>query len=270
MSLSPFQLQAFRKDLHFRSPEPKSPHGDQLPPADQKEVSRYKYEDGAAYWLDHYEDKIGYALTEVEAQLKHAQERKREQDFDLKLFGGIFIGIFALLPILLAMPMSGVLPLMILGGVLVIIEIFAIAIVIPVCIYKIINSIVSKLVNDKDSVIGGWLVQRYNVPRLTGEIQACQIYVGRYKEHLANIASWREMLENGSFDMDVEEIKNRMEKVNLDPQIETASKNHYRLKRLINRITIAVAIVIFAILIALLVKGYVAYYNWFLSFWESV
>lgn len=245
-------------------------HGEQLSPAEEKEKTVYKYDDNAAYWLDHYEDKIGYALAEVEAQLKHAQKRKGEQDFELKLFGGIFIGIFALLPILLAMPMSGVLPLMIIGGILIIVEILAIAIVIPVCIYKIINGVVGKLVNDKDSVIGGWLVQRYNVPRLTGEIQACQIYVGRYKEHLANIASWREMLEEGSFDMDAEEIKNRMEKVNLDPQIEAASKNHYRLKRLINRITIAVAIVIFAILITLVVKGYVAYYNWFLSFWESV
>jgi hypothetical protein len=159
---------------------------------------------------------------------------------------------------------------MIIGGVLVILEILAIALVIPFCIYKIINSMVSKLVNDKDSVIGNWLVQRYNVPRLTGEIQACQIYVGRYKEHLANIVSWRKMLEEGSFDMDVAEIKNRLEKVNLDPQIEAATKNHYRLKRLTNRITIVVAAVIFTIIIALVFKGYLAYYHWFLSFWESV
>ena len=245
-------------------------HNEKLPPADQKEVSRFKYEDGAAYWLDYYEDKIGFALTEVEAQLKHAQKRKEEQDFELKLFGGIFLGIFGFLPICLAMPMSGVLPFVIIGGVLVSVEILAIAIVIPVCIYKIINSVVSKLVNDKDSQIGNWLVQRYHVPRLTGEIQACQIYVGRYKEHLANIASWKEMLEQGSFDMDVEEIKNRMEKVNLDLQIEAATKNHYGLKKLINRITIVTAAVIFAIIFALIVKGYMAYYHWFLSFWESV
>ncbi len=245
-------------------------HGENLPPADEKEKTVYKYDDKVVYWLDYYEDKIGYALSEVEAQLKYAQERKRELDFELKLFGGIFLGVFGLLPIILALPMTGVFPLMVLGGVLVIIEIFAIAIVIPVCIYKLINCIVRKLVNDKDSALGNWLVQRYNIPRLTGEIQACQIYVGRYKEHLTNIASWKEMLEQGSFDMDVEEIKNRMEKVNLDPQIEAATKNHYRLKRLINRITIAVAVVLFAVIIALVLKGYAAYYNWFLSFWESV
>jgi len=245
-------------------------HGEQLPPADPKEVSRYKYEDGAAYWLDYYEDKIGYAMTEVEMQLKNAQKRKSEMDFELKLFGGIILGIFGFLPICLALPMTGVFPLMIIGGVLVIVEILAIALVIPFCIYKIINSMVGKLVNDKDSEIGNWIIQRYNVPRLTGEIQACQIYVGRYKENLANIASWRKMLEENSFDMDVEEIKNRLEKVNLDPQIEAATKNHYRLKKLINRITIVIAAVIFAIIIMVVLKGYFAYYHWFLSFWESV
>ncbi|MBQ8528029.1 MAG: hypothetical protein IJ429_06100 [Lachnospiraceae bacterium] len=245
-------------------------HKEQLPPADPKETVRYQYDDNAAYWINYYEDKIGYALAEVEAHLKHAQERKKEQDFELKLYGGIFLGIFGFLPISLALPMSRVLPFVILGGVLVIIELFAIFTVIPVCIYKLINCLVSKLVNDKDSAIGNWLVQRYNVPRLTGEIQACQIYVGRYKGHLTNIASWREMLEQGSFDMDIEEIKSRMEKVNLDPQIETASKNHYRLKRLINRITIVTATVIFTIILCLIVKGYMSYYNWFLSFWKSV
>ena len=245
-------------------------HKEQLPPADEKEAVRYQYDNNVEYWLNHYEDEIGFALVEVEAQLKHAQERKNEQDFELKLYGGVFLGIFGLLPICLAFPMTGVLPLMIIGGVLVVIEILAIAIVIPICIYKIINSVVSKLVNDKDSEIGNWLVELYHVPRLTGEIQACQVYVGRYKAHLANIGSWREMLEQGSFDMDVEEIKNRMEKVNLDPKIEAATKSHYRLKRLINRITIAVAALIFSILICLVVKGYIAYYNWFLSFWQNV
>ena len=245
-------------------------HGDQLPPADEKEKTAYKYDDKVSYWLDYYEGKIGYALAEVEAQLKYAQERKTELDFEMKLFGGIFLGVFGLLPIILALPMTGILPLMIIGGVLVIVEILAIAIVIPVCIYKLINCIVRKLVNDKDSEIGNWLVQRYNVPRLTGEIQACQIYVGRYKEHLANIASWRKMHEQGSLDIDDTEIKNRMEKVDLNPKIEAATKNHYRLKRLINRITIAVAAVIFAIIIMLVLKGYFAYYHWFLSFWESV
>lgn len=244
-------------------------HGQQLPPAEEKKEARYQYEGSAAYWLDYYADRIGFALTEMEAQLKHAQKRKEEQEFELKLFVGIFLGIFGFLPICLAMPMSGVLLFVILGGVLVSVEILAIALVVPVCIYKIINGIVSKLVNDKDSRFGDWIVKRYQVPRLTGEIQACQIYVGRYKEHLANIASWREMLEQGNFDMDESEIKNRMEKVNLDPKIEIASKNHYRLKHVINRITIMVAVAIFALIICLVVKGYIAYYNWFLSVWQQ-
>lgn len=245
-------------------------HGEQLPPAEPKENSRYQYAEDAAYWFDYYENKIGFALTEVEMQLKHAQERKREQEFELRLFAGIMLGIIVLLPISLALPMSGVLPLMLIGGVLVIIEIFAIAIVMPICIYKVIKGIISKLINDKDSALGDWLVQRYHVPRMTGEIQACQIYVGRYKEHLANIASWREMLGQGSFDMDVAEIKDRMEKVNLNPQIETATKNHYRLKKLINRTTFVVAAVLFVIIFVLVTKGYVAYYEWWLAVWESV
>lgn len=245
-------------------------HSEKLSPPEMKEATRYKYDNDIGYWLDYYEERISFALTEVEMQRKHAKERKREQEFELRLFAGIMLGIVVLLPISLALPMSGVLPLMIIGGILVIIEIFAIAIVMPICIYKVIKGIISKLINDKDSALGDWLVQRYHVPRLTGEIQACQIYVGRYKEHLANIVSWREMLGQGSSDMDVAEIKNRMEKVNLDPQIETATKNHYRLKKLINRTTFAVAAVLFAIIYVLVTKGYVAYYDWWLAVWEQV
>lgn len=245
-------------------------HGEQLPPADERKTARYQYEEGAAYWLDYYEDRIGFALTEVEAQLKHAQKRKEEQEFELKLFAGIFLGIIILLPIALALPMSGVLPLMLIGGVLVIVEIFAIVFIVPICIYKIIKGIVSKVINDKDNGLGDLIVQRYKAPRLTGEIQACQVYVGRYKEQLANISSWREMLEDSSFDMDINELKNRMEKVDLNPQIQIASENNYKLKRLINRTTIVVAALIFAIVLVLAFKGYVGYYDWWLAMWESV
>ncbi len=245
-------------------------HKEQLPPADAKEAVRYQYDEKAVYWLDYYEDKIGLALKEVEMQLKHAQDRKREQEFEMKLFGSIFLGIIVLLPIALALPMSGVLPFVILGGLLVIAEIFAIALVGPICIYKVIKGVVSKVINDKENSLGDWIVRKYHVPRITGEIQACQIYVGRYKEQLANIASWREMLEQSTFDMDETEIKNRMEKVNLDPKIETASANNYRLKRLVNRTTITVSVLFFAVILILGVKGYLAYYNWWLAFWESV
>ena len=245
-------------------------HNDAEKPVEEKNLASYKYDSKITYWLDHYEERIGFALTEMESKLKHAQKRKEEQEFELKLFGGILLGIILFLPISLALPMSGVFPLVILGGVLVLIEIFAIVFVIPICIYKIIRSFVSKVINDKDNSLGDWLVQRYHVPRLTAEIQACRTYVGRYKEQLANIASWREMVEQGSFDMKESELKNHMEKLNLDPQIETASANSYRLKCLINWTTIAVVAVVFVIVIALVFKGYMAYYQWWLSVWESV
>lgn len=245
-------------------------HKDTEKPDEEKNLASYKYDSKITYWLDYYEDRIGFALTEMESQLNHAQKRKEEQEFELKLFGGILLAIILLLPISLVFPLSGVLPLMIIGGVLVIVEILAIVFVIPICIYKIIRSFVSKVINDKDNSLGDWLVQRYHVPRLTAEIQACQIYVGRYKEQLANIASWREMVEQGSFDMKESELKNHMEKLNLDPQIETASANSFRLKSLITRITIAVVAVVFVILLALIFKGYMSYYNWFLSFWKNV
>lgn len=245
-------------------------HRDQLPPAEEKEAANYQYDTGVRYWLDYYEDRIGFALKEVEMQLKHAKERKKGLEFELKLFAGIFLGIIILLPIVLALPMSGVLPLMIIGGVLVCVEILAIVFVVPFCFYKMIKGIVSKVINDKDNELGDWIVQKYHVPRLTGEIQACQIHVGRYKEQLANIASWREILEQGSFDMDETELKNRMEKVNLEPKIETALVNSFRLKKLINRITIAVAILFFALVFVLCVMGYAAYYEWWLAVWQSV
>lgn len=245
-------------------------HKDTEKPDEEKNLASYKYDSKITYWLDYYEERTEFALTEMESHLKYAQKRKDEQEFELKLFGGILLGIILFLPISLALPMSGVFPLVILGGVLVLIEIFAIVFVIPICIYKIIRSFVSKVINDKDNSLGDWLVQRYHVPRLTAEIQACQTYVGRYKEQLANIASWREMLEQGSFEMEETELKNHMEKINLDPKIETASENSYDLKRLITRTTIAIVAVVFVILLALIFKGYMSYYNWFLSFWKNV
>ena len=244
-------------------------HAEKLPPAEEKEVGKFKYDKEATYWLDYYEDKIGFALTEVEMQYRHAKERKKELDFEWKLFGGLFLGMFLLLPIALAMPMSGVLPLVIIGAVLVIIEIWAIAVVGPICLYKVIKCLVSKAINDIDNPLGAFLVQKYQVPRLSGEIQACQIYVGRYKECLTNIASWREMVENGSFDMEISELKNRMEKVNLEPKIEAATANSYKLKRLVNRTTIVVAVIFFLLVFVLITKGYLAYYHWWLSFWQG-
>lgn len=245
-------------------------HKDAQKPVEEKNLASYKYDSKLTYWLDYYEERTEFALTEMESHLKHAQKRKEEQEFELKLFGGIALGILLFLPISLALPLSGILPLMIIGGVLVIIEILALAFGIPICIYKIVRGFVSKVINDKDNSLGDWIVQRYHVPRLTAEIQACQTYVGRYKEQLANIASWREMLEQGAFEMEETELKNRMERVNLDPKIETALANSFRLKRLITRTTIVVVAVVFGIVIALVFKGYMDYYNWFLSFWESV
>ena len=52
-------------------------HGEKLPAPEEKEATVYKYNKEALYWLDYYEDKIGFALSEVEMQLKHAKERKK-------------------------------------------------------------------------------------------------------------------------------------------------------------------------------------------------
>ena len=57
-------------------------HGEKLPAPEEKEATVYKYNKEALYWLDYYEDKIGFALSEVEMQLKHAKERKKEMDFE--------------------------------------------------------------------------------------------------------------------------------------------------------------------------------------------
>ncbi|MBE5881370.1 MAG: hypothetical protein E7289_03505 [Lachnospiraceae bacterium] len=245
-------------------------HGEKLPPPEAKEAPSYKYDNQIKYWLDHYQEQLEYALTKMLMQLKNAKERKKEQEFELKLYTIVLITMFVILPIALAMPMTRVFPLVILGGVLVAIEAYAFGVIMPICIYKIIKGLVRKAINDKENALGDWIVQRYHVPRLTGEIQACQIYVGRYKEQLANIASWKEMLEQGTFDMEESEIKNRMEKVNLDPEIEIASENNYKLKHMIQRITILLAIIIFSLLIFILVKGYMGYYNTFLEMWRQV
>ncbi len=244
-------------------------HNQELPPADEKEAASFQYSENAEYWLDYYEERINFALTNVSMQLKHAQERKREQDFEMKMYSTIALVVIGVLPIALAMPLSGVVPLVIFGAVLLIIDIWSFVIVLPICTYKIIHGLVNKMINDKDNELGEWLVRRYHVPRLTGEIQACQIYVGRYKEKLANIASWRDMLNQGSLDIDESELKNQMEKVNLDPGIEVAAKGDYRLKKLVNKTTLVVATITFIILFVLVVKGYMAYYDWWLAVWKS-
>jgi len=243
---------------------------EKLPPAQEKAAARYQYDNGIKYWLDYYEDQLTFALRKVEMQLKKAKERKNELEFELKFYVWVAAGMLGLLPIALALPMTKVLPLMILGGLLVIALILAFVFVMPVCVYKVIQGYVSKVINDIENSLGEWIVQKYQVPRLTGEIQACQIYVGRYKQHLANIASWNEMLEQGALDIDESEIKNRMETVDLDPDIEVASSSHYRLKKLIKRVTFLTSVVIFSLLFLLLVKGYIGYYNLFKQLWQSM
>ncbi len=245
-------------------------HKEKLPQPEEKEITYYKYDSEITYWLDYYEDRLEFALKEVNMQLHSAQERKKEQEFELKLWIGILLAMVLLLPISLAMPMTGMLVLMIIGGVFVTIEIFAFVFIMPICVYKIIKGVVSKVINDKNNAFGDWIVQRYHVPRLTGEILACQTHVGRYKEQLANIASWREMLENGSFDMEVSEIKNRMEKVNFEPNIELASKHNDKLKRMTQRGAIIASMLIFSMLILLIVKLYIAYYEFSLNFWQQL
>lgn len=245
-------------------------HNEKLPPPDAKETPRMKYDSNISYWLDYYEEQIEFACTKVNMQLRSAQERKREQEFEFKLYAGIMLVMIVLLPLVFALPMTKILPFMILGGLLAIVEIVAFVLVMPVCVYKIIQGYVSKIINDNENSLGDRIVQKYQLPRLTGEIQACQIHVGRYKEQLANIKAWREMLEEDKLDVEESEIRNRLEKVNLEPDIEVASPNNGKLKRMIRRITVMVAVIIFGLLFGLIVKGYIDYYNFFLDFWRKV
>ena len=46
-------------------------HKEQLPPADEKEAVRYQYDNNVAYWLNHYEDKIGFALDTSHPLFNH-------------------------------------------------------------------------------------------------------------------------------------------------------------------------------------------------------
>lgn len=259
-----------RESIYSHEKYWESYHTEVEEPSEEKQLASYKYDTKIKYWLDYYEDRIGFALKEVELQLKHAQERKGEQEFELKLYVIIALVIVVLLPIALVMPLTGVFPLMVLGGILIVAELFGITIVIPICVYKIVKGIVSKVINDKDNMFGDWIVQRYHVPRLTGEIQACQIYVGRYKEQLTNIKEWREMLERGSFDIEESELRNKLEQVNLDPKIEIALQWNYKLKKLISSTTIVIVAIIYALALCLAVKGYISFYNWFLEAWRSV
>lgn len=228
-----------------------------------------KYDTKIEYWLDYYEGRINLSLSQVNMQLRSAQERKRSQEFEFKLYLYIMLAVLVMLPVSFALGMSGM-PLMILGGILMLAEIFAIVFVIPLCIYKLVKGMVCRVINDKDNSLGDYIVQKYHVPRLSGEIMACQIHIGRYKEYVSEISDWRELLHKGTFEMDENELRERMEKIDFEPKIEISSDNNYKLRHLIQKITISIIVVVFGIILWLGVNGYISYYLFFLDVWRSM
>lgn len=228
-----------------------------------------KYDSTIEYWLDYYEERINLSLSRINMQLRSAQERKRSQEFEFKLYLYIMIAVLVMLPVSFACGMAG-LPLAIIGCILVIAEMLAIVFVVPLCIYKLVKGMVCRIINDKDNSLGDYIAQKYQVPRLTGEIMACQVHIGRYKEYMSRISDWREMLHGGTFEMGENELKERMEKIDYEPKIEISSDNNYKLRHLIKKITISLLIVVFGILFWLGANGYISYYLFFLDVWRSV
>lgn len=152
--------------------------------------NRYEYASAFEYELHAYEEKINFAKYKVESQLKSAILRKKEEEFELKLYGGIFLAMLILFPIDFVLTMAGGI-FAILGGVTMIVLVFLFIFIMPVCIYKIIKGILLWSIN-RQNTLGKWLMERYAITNCGAEIYTCQFWIGKYRLLLEDIERWKE------------------------------------------------------------------------------
>ena len=229
---------------------------------------KYEYESEEEYLLNHYIEKLTFAKYKMEQQMKSATARQKEQEFECKLFGGIWAANIILLPIGVLMCISGWV-LTLLGGVfLVIVCIGGLWTIMPACIYKFCKAFIVLSIN-KQNAVGRWAVQKFSLTIYKSEILQCNEYLQRYTVILEDFNEWKEALSLGE-PVDVSAISKRVEGINFDPEIKVTNPNSGELKRFSMIVSIVLSVLIIGLLLWAGAEVYMKIYHDFLYMFEQV
>lgn len=229
---------------------------------------RYQYSSELEYELHTYEEKINFAKYQVESQLNSAILRKKQEDFELKLYGGVLLIMIALVPVAIIFAVSdGV--LVVLGVIIIFILIVFFIFIMPVCIYKSIKGILLWIVN-RQKFLGKWIMERYEIPTCGNEIYNCQIWLGKYKMMLEDIERWKEEIKEGKLLYTEEQIQNKFHQIDLEPQIQVATEQNGEVLGLTKRVTIYLLILIYSFIIGVLRNLFGEIYNSMVELFRAI
>lgn len=211
---------------------------------------RYQYATELEYQLHTYEDKIAFAKYKVESQLDKAVNRKKDEEFELKLYSGLLLFMFILLPFSFTMSLGKWNFLALIGVPLLFVALAGWIFAMPVCVYKMIKGTILYSINQRNK-LGEWLLKRYEIPFCNTEISACQSYVNKYRVLLENIERWKEEIGEGRLEFPQEQIIKQLEQVELEPQIEIATMRWGKMIGFVRRTTTICMVFIYPVIVFL-------------------
>lgn len=229
---------------------------------------KYEYDSEEAYLLNHYIDKAMFAKYNMERQLLSAENRQKDLEFELKLFGGAWAAMIFLLPIGAIMCIASFMLAIMGGAILVIACISALVVFLPYCIYKTCRALLILGIN-KQNAIGMWAVKKFSLTVYKSELQQCREYSQRYTILLEDLNNWKEGLVRGE-PVDAKVISKRVEGINFDPEIKVTNPNSGELKQFSKKVSIIVSIITYILLLLAGKAIYMAIFREWLYMFEQV
>lgn len=213
-------------------------------------INRYEYASELEYKLHIYEDKVEFAKSRIIIQLRSAIVRKKEEEFELKMYVGIFLAIEFLIALGITMSIGFLNFLSLIGVPILFVGIAGWVFVRPVCVYKIVKGIILYSIN-RQNRLGEWLMKKYEIPTCGSEINACQLYLNKYKLYLESIQQWKDQASEGGLVLSEGEIIKQLTRMGmeLEPEIGVATVMGGNLKKLMKRITTSGTVIVYAMIL---------------------
>ncbi len=213
-------------------------------------INRYEYASELEYQLHIYEDKVDFAKCQILIQLRSAMVRKREEEFELKMYGGIFLAIEFLIAFSFTMSLGLWNFLALIGVPILFIGIAGWVFVRPICVYKVVKGVILFSVN-RQNTLGEWLMERYEIPTCGNEINTCQLYLNKYNLYLENIEQWKTQIAEKKPGFSEEQIMEQLKRIDkeLKPEIGVATIRDGNLKKVLKRITIVGTVIVYGLIL---------------------
>lgn len=213
-------------------------------------INRYEYASELEYKLHIYEDKVEFAKSRIIIQLRSAIVRKKEEEFELKMYVGIFLAIEFLIALGITMSIGFLNFLSLIGVPILFVGIAGWVFVRPVCVYKIVKGIILYSIN-RQNRLGEWLMKKYEIPTCGSEINACQLYLNKYKLYLESIQQWKDQASEEGLVLSEGEITKQLTRMEmeLEPEIGVATVMGGNLKKLMKRITTSGTVIVYAMIL---------------------